>query len=108
MKKLLLKTSLIFLTLSAVVSCDFKITEVNPHQLDTHRGWARKYEFFEVKREQCGDPGFDVRFTNERVPIEDMSGWTCFPPSQTQYAYRKYLKFIEDEQKCKPTNNIKE
>lgn len=96
----LLNLSLIFGILSAVVSCGFDITEVHPHQLDPTRGYARIYEFYKVKPAKCGDPDFDVRYTGEKKPISEMSGYSCFPTDEVQYVYGKFLEHNRKKVKC--------
>ena len=100
MKTSLLKVSLIFLTLVAVVSCGFDIKEIHPQFLDTKRGYSRKYEFYKVKPNKCGDPDFDVRDTGVRTPINEMNGQVCFSLEEAQKMYSYYLKYHRDQQKC--------
>ena len=94
------KLIILILTLVAVVSCGFDITKVTPEFLDTKRGYARKYEFYKVKAEQCGDPDFATRDTGVRVPISEMNGHICFPTNQAQDMYAHYLKYLRDKQNC--------
>ena len=91
----LLKVSLICSTLIATTSCGFDIQKLHPHFLDTKRGYARIYEFKEVPKNQCGDPGFTPEYSGKNEPIENMSGYVCFKPEEIQHAYKHYLESLK-------------
>lgn len=78
------------------------MTKLNPHFIDTKRGYSRVYGFKKVKPRFCGDPNWQQYDTGKRKPIDEMNGYVAFPLEQAQDMYKVYIESLNKKCSTEP------
>lgn len=91
----------LWFTMPIVVGCaHYDINKNTPIFLDTKQGIGRIYKAEKTTPQSCGAPDYLFKYSNQNIPIKDMSGYVCLSPDQVQYNLRYYNEFLKQQANC--------